>query len=42
VDKKRILYFLEDRAQEGFVKALVERIALVGEHLRFCKRNTMD
>jgi hypothetical protein len=23
----RILYFLEDRAQEGFVKALVERIA---------------
>ncbi len=27
VDKKRILYFLEDRAQEGFVKALVERIA---------------
>ena len=23
----RILYFLEDRAQEGFIKALVERIA---------------
>jgi hypothetical protein len=27
VDKIRILYFLEDRAQEGFIKALVERIA---------------
>lgn len=27
VDKIRILYFLEDRAQEGFVKALVKRIA---------------
>lgn len=27
VDRIRILYFLEDRAQEGFVKALVERIA---------------
>lgn len=27
MDKIRILYFLEDRAQEGFVKALVERIA---------------
>lgn len=25
--KIRILYFLEDRAQEGFIKALVERIA---------------
>jgi hypothetical protein len=27
VDKIRILYFLEDRAQEGFITALVERIA---------------
>lgn len=27
MDKIRILYFLEDRAQEGFIKALVERIA---------------
>lgn len=27
VDKIRILYFLEDRAQEGFIKALVERVA---------------
>lgn len=27
VDEIRILYFLEDRAQEGFIKALVERIA---------------
>lgn len=27
VDRIRILYFLEDRAQERFVKALVERIA---------------
>jgi hypothetical protein len=27
VDKLRILYFLEDRAQEGFVKALVQRVA---------------
>ena len=27
VDKIRILYFLEDRAQEGFIKALVKRIA---------------
>ena len=26
-DKMRILYFLEDRAQEGFIKALVEKIA---------------
>lgn len=26
-DKIRICYFLEDRAQEGFIKALVERIA---------------
>lgn len=27
VVRMRILYFLEDRAQEGFIKALVERIA---------------
>lgn len=27
MDKMRILYFLEDRAQEGFVKAVVERVA---------------
>lgn len=27
VDNIRILYFLEDRAQEGFIKALVERVA---------------
>jgi len=27
VDKIRILYFLEDRAQEGFIKAFVGRIA---------------
>ncbi|MCK4818345.1 DUF4276 family protein [bacterium] len=27
VDKIRILYFLEDRAQEGFIKALVKRVA---------------
>ena len=27
VDKIRILYFLEDRAQEGFIKALVNRVA---------------
>ena len=27
VDKIRILYFLEDRAQEGFITALVKRIA---------------
>jgi len=26
VDKIRIQYFLEDRAQEGFIKSLVERI----------------
>jgi hypothetical protein len=26
-DEMRILYFLEDRAQEGFIKALVEKIA---------------
>lgn len=26
-DKMVILYFLEDRAQEGFIKALVERVA---------------
>ncbi|MFH1010847.1 MAG: hypothetical protein V1784_06410 [bacterium] len=32
MDKIHILYFLEDRAQEGFVQALVERIAL-GEGL---------
>jgi len=23
----RIVYFLEDRAQEGFIKAIVERVA---------------
>ncbi len=28
VDKIQILYFLEDRMQEGFIKALVHRIAL--------------
>lgn len=27
MDKIRILYFLEDRAQEGFIKALVKRVA---------------
>ncbi|MFQ6033195.1 MAG: DUF4276 family protein [Candidatus Zixiibacteriota bacterium] len=27
MDKIRIIYFLEDRAHEGFIKALVERIA---------------
>lgn len=27
MDKIRILYFLEDRAQEGFIKAIVKRIA---------------
>jgi len=27
VDKIRILYFLEDRAQEGFITALVKRVA---------------
>lgn len=27
VDKINIVYFLEDRAQEGFIKALVERVA---------------
>ena len=27
VDKIRIIYFLEDRAQEGFIKALVKRVA---------------
>jgi len=27
VGKIRILYFLEDRAQEGFIKAMIERIA---------------
>lgn len=27
MDEIRILYFLEDRAQEGFIKAIVERIA---------------
>jgi len=27
VDRMRILYFLEDRAQEGLIKALVERAA---------------
>lgn len=30
VDNRRILYFLEDRAQEGFIKALVERAAEEG------------
>jgi hypothetical protein len=37
VDKIQILYFLEDLAQEGFIKALVERIAyeesIVGDSL---------